>query len=246
MTIHQCFAMKFRHDTGLIHTNPNHGQFSENVTPFRCAGYGPDLVGEYTCEPAWFGSLPHYMHGLAHVVTTCMVWYTLRHWRKRKVMQDDCNCLFKALAYIAYGTNNNHATMCQILRVVLCNNRPVLIKYITSKTFEQHIATVIRQGAWGNQVELFAAASYYRLPYMYVFSHHTQNQQLSMASLCAWASSQIFYWENCAAPQTNSTITHIELCHTAGNDFGRVLTLNNALSSSPPELDHTFSYVNIC
>ena len=32
--------------------------------------------------------------------------------------------------------------------------------YTTIETFEEHIATVIRQEAWETQVELYAAASY--------------------------------------------------------------------------------------
>ena len=29
MTVHQCFAMKFRHATGITHTNPDHGPPSD-------------------------------------------------------------------------------------------------------------------------------------------------------------------------------------------------------------------------
>ena len=32
-TVHQCFAMNFRHCTGITHTNPNHGQLSDKNDP---------------------------------------------------------------------------------------------------------------------------------------------------------------------------------------------------------------------
>ena len=100
----------------------------------------------------------------------------LRQGRKRKVIWGEGNCLFRALTHVTYGTEDNHATVRQILVIFLCNNRPVLLKYITSGSFEEHIETVIRQGAWGTQIELYAAASYYHLP-IYIFSPHREIAQ---------------------------------------------------------------------
>ena len=44
MTVHQCFAMKFRHATGITHTNLNHGPLSDksDPPPSQFAGYDPD------------------------------------------------------------------------------------------------------------------------------------------------------------------------------------------------------------
>ena len=33
MTVNQCFAMNFRHDTGLKHMNPRHGPLSDKSDP---------------------------------------------------------------------------------------------------------------------------------------------------------------------------------------------------------------------
>ena len=42
MMVHQCFAMKFRHGTGMTHLNPNHGPLSDKRDPpSQFAGYGP-------------------------------------------------------------------------------------------------------------------------------------------------------------------------------------------------------------
>ena len=57
-----------------------------------------------------------------------------------------------------------------ILVRFIWHNRPVFQKYMTNGTFE-HAEIVTREGAWGTQVKLYGAASYYKLP-MYI-SHHT-------------------------------------------------------------------------
>ena len=57
--------------------------------------------------------------------------------RKRKAILGDGNCLFRAIAQIIYGTEDNHATVCvhvcQILLTFLCNNRPVLAPQLPNK-----------------------------------------------------------------------------------------------------------------
>ena len=157
----------------------------------------------------------------------------------------DGNCLFRAVAHIIYGTEDSHATVRQILVTFLCNNRPVLLKYIASGSFEEHVQTVSREGAWGTQVELYATASFYQLP-VYIFSPHPQTNNYRWLLFEPEQRTHLCYAENCAPPQTNSITSHIELCHTAGDHFDCVLTLNNALPTSPPQLDHISSYINIC
>ena len=91
--------------------------------------------------------------------------------RKRKVILGDGNCLFRAVAHIVYGTQESHATVRRILVTFVSKNRPVLVKYVTNGSFEEHMRAVAREGAWGTQVELYAAASLYQLP-VYIFSPH--------------------------------------------------------------------------
>ena len=45
MTVNQCFAMNFRHGTGIMHMNPRHGPLSDKSDPTaQFAGYGPALM----------------------------------------------------------------------------------------------------------------------------------------------------------------------------------------------------------
>ena len=164
----------------------------------------------------------------------------MRQGRKRKVILDDGNCLFRAVAHIMYETEDKHAAVHQILVRFTWHNRPVFQKYITNGTFEQHVEIVTREGAWGTQVEPYVTASYYRLP-VYIFSPHPQNNKhrwfLFEPEQCAHLS----YKENFRLLQIN----HIELCHTTGNHFDCVLNLNNAFPTSPPQLDYTSSYISL-
>ena len=172
----------------------------------------------------------------------------LRQGRKRKVIRGDGNCFFRALAHITYRSEDNHATVRRVLVTFISNNKPVFLKYVTSETFEEHVATVSRQGAWGTQVELYAAASYYQLP-IYIFSPHPKSNKYRWLLFEPEQRSQLFYGKKCASAQPNfitQCITHIELCHTTGDHFDCVLTLNNTPSTSHPQLDHSSSYINIC
>ena len=60
MTVNQCFAMNFRHVTGIMHMHPRHGPLSDKVTPpppSQFAGYGPDLVVINFSREAYFNGI---------------------------------------------------------------------------------------------------------------------------------------------------------------------------------------------
>ena len=48
MVVHQCFATKFRHAAGIMHTNHDHGPLSDKSDPLpsQFAGYGPEDDGK--------------------------------------------------------------------------------------------------------------------------------------------------------------------------------------------------------
>ena len=79
------------------------------------------------------------------------------------------------------------------------------------------------------------------------FSHHMHPQTnnypwyLFEPEQCA----HLCYGENSTPPKTNLIITHVQLCHTTGDHFDFLLTLNNTLPTSPPQLDHAYPYINI-
>ena len=84
--------------------------------------------------------------------------------------------------------------------------------------------------------------------YPYTFSHHTQKATNIDGFFLSLSNAPSFFMEKCASAQPNfitQCITHIELCHTTGDHFDCVLTLNDTPSTSHPQLDDSSSYINI-
>ena len=80
----------------------------------------------------------------------------------------------KALAYIALGQIITMQQCVKSSEHAVLSNKPVLLKYITIKTFEQHIVTVIRQEPGELKLNYLLQQATINYPYMYIFSHHTQ------------------------------------------------------------------------
>ena len=167
------------------------------------------------CRPAWFGTLQHYVHDSAHVGTTCMVWHTLRQGGKRKVIRGDGTCSFRALAHIAYGTENNYATMRQSNP---CSNfmqqQACLPQVYYKQNFWTTHCTSHQTRSLGNSSWAICCSKLLSTTHTCIyFPPLPKIQQLLMAAFWAWASSQLFNRENSAAPLTNLTMTHIELSY---------------------------------
>ena len=109
------------------------------------------------------GSICHIYNALDHNE------FLAKHGRKRKVILGDGNCLFRALSYLVYGNQDAHPAVRQALATIVERNRDRFEQYIMEGTFDEHIMAIKREGAWGSQVELFAAATYFRMP-LYVCS----------------------------------------------------------------------------
>lgn len=113
-------------------------------------------------------------------------------------------------------------------------NRQVFEKFVMKGTFEHHVSTMRREGAWGTQVELCAAASYYQVPF-YLCSPHPASKKYrwllfkSLDRVC-------FNSEVNRNPQT-PRVKHVELCHTSGDHFDCIVNKDNVIPTSPPQLD---------
>ena len=159
--------------------------------------------------------------------------YLSQQQRKRKSIQADGNCLFRALSHLAYGIEDKHATFRESLIKFILNNRPAFEKYIMTGSFEEHVKA-LSDGAWGTQVELFATASYYQLP-VYVCSPHPQTDKYRWLVFQPVDSSDLLFDEKQTLHQPNNS--HVELCHTWGDHFDCVLNLHDAFPLTPPHLD---------
>ena len=146
------------------------------------------------------------------------------------------NCLFIAVAHIIYGSEDKHATVHQTLIIFTFNYRPVLLNYITSEPFEEHIETVTIGKVIGTHVKLHAAASYYQLP-VYICSPHPQTNNY-MYQLVPEQCVHLCYGETCTLPQTNR-LGHYKL-HSWFPSTTRIISVQD-----PDAEKSSYMYMNI-
>ena len=110
-----------------------------------------------------------------------------------------------------------------------------------SETFEEHVTTMRWEGAWGTQVELCAAASFYQLPF-YVCSSHPTTKQYRWLLLSPLDHAQLTFEGD--MPE-KPALSHAELCHTCGDHFDSVITIDKLIPTSPPQLQNTTSFMSV-
>jgi len=83
---------------------------------------------------------------------------------ERRVVEikGDGNCLFRALAFLVYGTEDVHIQMRELLADFISRNKVQFAK-LTDK-IDEHILKLKYQRVWGSALELQAIASLLQLP----------------------------------------------------------------------------------
>ena len=165
------------------------------------------------------------------------------HNRKLQPILGDGNCLFRALSYLLFGSEEHHQQVRQTLVEFTVINRTVLSNYCLT-SIEDHTAHMKYDTVWGTDLEIRAAAAYLRLP-IYVCTQRSQNLQ--------------YYWE-CFQPLSNLTplkqsycsnilqtqaIHHLELAHRSRCHYDTIEMLNGGRPTNIPEQDSSISYVDL-
>ena len=97
--------------------------------------------------------------------------------RKLCSITRDGNCLFRALAFILCGAEDDHKKMRLLLVKFLEQNTQLFQPLVmTDHSLQDHIRRMHRMKEWGTQVELQAAASLFQKE-LYVFTQLTANTQ---------------------------------------------------------------------
>ena len=91
--------------------------------------------------------------------------------RKLREIKGDGNCLFRALAYFAYGTEELHDTMRRLLVKFVKTNAEIFRLYVFNQTLEDHIDSMQHNRKWGTQVELIASASLFEMEEILLAAH---------------------------------------------------------------------------
>ena len=100
--------------------------------------------------------------------------------RKRHSIIGDGNCLFRALAYIVYGTEDLHAKMRSLLVDFVSKNQPLFQPLVISGKLEEHIQYMLHSRQWGTQVELQAASTLFQMD---LYTLRQSPKHTSMAGL---------------------------------------------------------------
>lgn len=164
--------------------------------------------------------------------------YLAQQGRKRKLIIGDGNCFFRAVSWVIHGTQDNHQMIRQSLVTFVQANRHVFEAFVMKGTFEQHVSTMQREGAWGTQVEMCAAACYFQVPF-YLCSPHPASKTYRW--LLFESLDRARFHSEVNGDQQTPRVKHVELCHTGGDHFDCVLNKDNLIPTSPPQLDNISS-----
>ena len=85
--------------------------------------------------------------------------------RKIYRVAPDGNCLFRALSHQAFGDQAYHTQMRKVLVTLISDNMEKYQPfYMGRNTFTEHISSMSKDGIWGTQLEIQAAADCLGLP----------------------------------------------------------------------------------
>ena len=155
--------------------------------------------------------------------------------RKMKVILGDGNCLFRAVAHIIYGTEESHATVRRILVTFVSKNKPVLVKYVTNGSLRNTLKLSPEKEP--GELKLSCMLQQACTNYLYIFSHHTHKPTTIDGFFLSLSNTPTF-------PMQKTVHHHrkqIQSSRTSNYAFRQ-----ETLPTSPPQLDHTSSYIHIC
>ena len=141
------------------------------------------------------------------------------------------------------GGQESHGCIRETLVSFVETNRQIFEKYVMTGTFEDHVGTMKRLGAWATQLEVFAVASLYQLP-VYLCSPHPTTHEYRWLLYEPVDRAHLFFQGD--VQRTLATNNHIKLCHTGGQHFDCVSDKDNAIPTIPPQLNsHSKSSMHI-
>ena len=124
----------------------------------------------------------------------------------------DGNCLFRGLSHQAFGDQMYHTQIRKAIVTQISNNlekyQPF---YIGRNPFHEHVGSMYKDGTWGTQLEIQAAADCFRLPIYELIYNSTTNCHKWIAFKPRHTVS--LPEETMPQPHFPFTVDHIELLH---------------------------------
>ena len=169
--------------------------------------------------------------------------FLARYGRKLHPILRDGNCFFRALSFLVFDTEENHAIIRNALVEFASLNPNVFKKYCTAASFEDHIRTMKYLTIFATQLEIYVAASYFQRPF-YVCTQKSGTLQ--------------YYWELFSPLPPNTLVKeriyqlglsplrcHFEICHVKRCHYDIIKLRDGSIPSIPIPLPRQTGFVNL-
>ena len=164
--------------------------------------------------------------------------------RKRCVMKADGNCMFRALSFLFFGSENAHSRLRSLLVQFIALNSSCFSPLVFTGSFNEHIASMKYSGKWGTQVELQAAASLAQVPIYVLTKGGTEFAEYKWIMYKPHSLANLKFPDEELHFLFDNILSHLELCHTNGNHYNCIVNVMNQCSIKPPALQECHKYVS--
>ena len=167
--------------------------------------------------------LKHKAEDIAHILSSTG--------RKVKKMLPDGNCLFRSLSFCLHHSQDRHLEIRKILVQFIERNGDNYKHLLFGRTLSEHLESMKKPFVWGTQLELQAAADYYKMC-IYLLTKREQEER--------------YHWHR-YTPRTSAVaadnLRHIELAHPRSVHFDPILDAATLQSpKSIPQLGGATEY----
>lgn len=152
--------------------------------------------------------------------------------RRTIVIQGDGNCLFRALAFVIYKTEEVHSKMRQLLVDFVIKNKCSFQPFV-KESVEEHARQMRYMRRWGTALEILAAASLLQIP-IYTYTPSVQGVYKWLRYLPLTESTLQFPDE--PYPRHAKSLNHIELLHASACHYDCIISTDGGFPLEEPHL----------
>lgn len=178
-------------------------------------------------------SLLYYLHAIISQISPEQVRAQLAAQQQRTiVIQGDGNCLFRALAFIIYKTEEVHSKMRQLLVDFVTRNKCSFRPFVDGSV-EEHVGQMRYMRKWGTALEILAAASLLQIP-IYTYTPSVQGTYKWLRYMPLTESTLQFPEE--PYPRHAKFLNHIELLHASACHYDCIVFIDGGFPMEEPRL----------
>lgn len=189
---------------------------------------------------------------LVTFVADILTGFLSRVGRERYVIKGDGNCLFRALAHVLTGDQENHGHIRLLVQRFENLNQDLFEKLLTEvnkPTIKEHMLHVGIPHTWGTHIEVFAISTYLQIPVFSCTVDHNKNPSNSIK----WEAfkpllpvSELHYPVPIADTCSLQLLTHIELLYFTDLHYDCILSsLTEKPCTSQPQLSSTVCTIEL-